>query len=118
MTAADFDMSEVDAFADHLGRAPRKVKAASSLALTNVAQEAKSDAEGFAPVDKGDLAGGFFIRGGNGWRVLGNDERQAFFQEFGTSLHGPQPSLYPAAARAQPALEKLLGEAGEKAIER
>lgn len=107
--SADFDFSEVEALADDLGKAAVRIVAdTESKALTVTGREFRDDAVAGAPRDTGDLADNIYLRGGHGYRDVGTDKKQGFFQENGTSRHPPQPWIGPAADKAGEALAKRL----------
>ena len=96
MIVADF--SQVDALAVTLAAAGAAVKIASTGIVAEEADQIRADAQTRSPVLTGALAAGWYVTdGGMGAKIVTNDTRQAFYQEFGTSRHGPQPSLFPAA---------------------
>lgn len=113
MIAADF--SQVDKLALDLAEAGPKVKLLSDEAVDEEADAIRSDAESRSPVLTGALAAGWYVvDAGDGSKIITNDTRQAFYQEFGTSRHGPQPSLFPAAETGEGRLGlKLEAAAGE-----
>lgn len=108
---SDFDLSEVDELADDLGHAAAGIEMATETGvLSVVGQHLKADAIAAAPVHTGDLKASIYLRGGKGWRQVGSDLKQGFFQEHGTSVMPPQPWLYPAAGKAAEELVAALGE--------
>lgn len=111
---AEFDMSELVALAAELDLAADKIEpVVESKVLTNVARQVRSEAARDAPSDTGELADSVYIRGGKGYRIVGSDKKQGFFQEHGTSRHPPQPWLHPAADRGATELARLLGEVAD-----
>jgi hypothetical protein len=97
------DFSQVTKLAVDLAKAGAVVDKASDIIVDEEADMVRADAEARSPRLTGALAAGWYVvDGGDGSKIVTNDTRQAFFQEFGTTRHGPQPSLFPAA------------EAGEK----
>jgi hypothetical protein len=56
------------------------------------------------------------VYAGKEWRRVGSPLRQGFFQEFGTSRHGPQPWLFANGDRAGVKVEKMLSVAGTKVL--
>lgn len=112
--SADIDMSEVTALAASLAEAAVKiVPLTETKVLTEVARQVRSAASAAAPVDSGDLAGSVYIRGGQGYRTIGSDLKQGFFQEHGTSRHPPQPWLTPAAERGADDIVRLLADVAD-----
>lgn len=91
----DFDFSEVDALARELAAAgPRVEQRSESQVLQKFGSEWRDKAVATAPVRTGELRGSIYLRGGKGYRKIGSDVRQGFFQEFGTSVMAPQPWLW------------------------
>ena len=106
--SVDIDTSEVDALAADLAVAGAKAAAESSASLTEIAAQLRDWSVASAPVDTGELAGSIYVRGGAGFRIVGSDTVQGFFQEFGTSVMPPQPWLYGNANRAGDRLRARL----------
>ncbi len=107
--SADFDFSEVDRLADDFAKAAAKiVPETESKVLSVVAQKVRAAASAAAPRLTGDLAGSVYVRGGQGWRKIGSDLKQGFFQEFGTSRHPPQPWLMAEGEKGGDEIAKLL----------
>lgn len=93
MSNVDVDTSEVVALAlDLLARGGGILEVKEEL-LSKVGREVRDAARAAAPVLTGELRASIYLRGGDGWRIIGTDVPQGFYQEFGTSVHGPQPWL-------------------------
>lgn len=111
MSDIDVDVSELVAFAADLERAATAIVPATQKATESSARDIRTMSAARAPRRTGELAAGFEVEpDGDGWTVI-NRTRQAWFQEWGTSRHGPQPSLYPSAD----AVEPKFGDAIEQA---
>ena len=109
--SVEIDTSELDGLAVELTTAAVRITAdVESKALTEVARQMRTDAVNAAPRDTGELAGSIYIRGGLGYRIVGSDVKQGFFQEHGTSVMPPQPWMYPAAGAASRSLARILGD--------
>ncbi len=109
------DFSQVAKLAADLLKAGAVVDRAADVVVDEEAAAIRNDAEGRSPVLTGALAAGWYVTdGGDGAKLVTNDTRQAFYQEFGTTRHGPQPSLFPAAeageGRMALKLELIAGE--------
>lgn len=118
MSGAVFaDFTQVDKLAVDLASAGAKMVAASKVLVGSEADQIRSDAAARSPVLTGALkAGWYVVDGGDGSKVITNDTRQAFYQEFGTTRHGPQPSLFPAADRGEGRLAAALVEVVDGAL--
>jgi HK97 gp10 family phage protein len=96
------DFSEVDQLAVDLAAAGTAVNVASETIVSEEADRIRNDAAQRSPVLTGALRAGWYVTdGGDGTKIVTNDTRQAFYQEFGTTRHGPQPSLFPAADQGE-----------------
>jgi len=106
------DTSEVDRLADMLGDVGMKVAAGAPPLLGQNAERIATIARSAAPVLTGELRDSITVSGAGMERTVGSDVRQAFYQEFGTSVMPPQPWLTPAVEAGLPLLEDGLGELG------
>jgi len=97
MITADF--SQVAALAADLAAAGLVVKAASDVVVGEGADRIRDDASQRSPVLTGELAASWYVIDADDGKIVTSDARQAFYMEFGTTRHGPQPSLFPAAER-------------------
>jgi hypothetical protein len=86
------DIGKLLEFASDLVR-EAKIERRVVEAVTATAREVQATASSTAPRETGELAGSFEIEGAGVNQAVVNRTRQAFFQEFGTSRHGPQASL-------------------------
>lgn len=94
------DFSQVDALAVDLAAAGAIAQVVSGVIVDEEAEQIRGDAAMRSPVLTGALAAGWYVTdGGGGAQIVTNDTRQAFYMEYGTTRHGPQPSLFPAAER-------------------
>jgi HK97 gp10 family phage protein len=105
------DFSEVDALARDIGATATEVKRETPKQVSGAAGEVFRAAERDAPVDTGELVEGIYMRPEDGGKAvrIGSDDRQGFFQEFGTSAHPPQPWLFRNADNFPRALTTSLG---------
>lgn len=96
------DFSQVNALAADLAAAGAVVQVAARHIVNDEATQVRDDASTRSPVLTGALQAGWYVVDGDGGaKIVTNDTRQAFYQEFGTTRHGPQPSLFPAADRGE-----------------
>lgn len=106
-----FDASQLADLAADLGEAGPKAKRASSRDMTKIAAQLRDDAKADAPVDTGETRDSIRVHGREGYREVVATSRAAFFQEFGTSSHPPQPFMWPnadkAAERLMEAMEQI-----------
>ena len=93
------DMSQVDRVARDLAVAGVVVKKVADVTVAATAEGVRDDASRRSPRLTGELAASWLVVSDGAARIVTSNVRQAFFQEFGTSRHGPQPSLFPAADR-------------------
>jgi hypothetical protein len=112
MTDVYADFSEVDELAVDLAAAGAEMLVASKVIVGTEADNIRDDASARSPVLTGALAAGWYVAdGGDGSKIITTDVPYAFYQEFGTTRHGPQPSLFPAADRGEDRLALALTEA-------
>lgn len=112
------DMSEIGKLQTLLGGAANKVTSEMPGVLDKVADAVAAQARANAPVDTGDLRAsiGVLRKAGNAGvrhRWVGSELKQAWFQEFGTSRHPPQPFLNPAGEAGVRELEAELAKLAE-----
>jgi hypothetical protein len=94
----DLDMGQVDVLAVALAESGTKIVAASEVVIASEAEAVRADAARRAPVLTGAQRAGYYVKdGGPIGKIVTNDVRESFYQELGTSRHGPQPALFPAA---------------------
>jgi len=84
------DFSQVDKLAVDLAASGAKVAGASKTIVSTTAREVHARAVADAPVLTGELKGSIYIHDD----TIGSDVKQGFYQEFGTTRHGPQPWLF------------------------
>jgi hypothetical protein len=112
----DVDLSELNAWGRVLARAGFEITVVREEKLTEAAIKLQADAKANAPVLTGDLRKSIYRRGGKEWRRVGSPLKQGYFQEFGTSRHGPQPWLFSNGDRAGILLEREMGNAGARVL--
>jgi len=93
----DLDMSQVEMLAVALTRAGPATVIAADKAIAVEAEAIRADASVRAPVLTGAQAAGYYVEDAADGKLISNDTRQAFYNEFGTSDTAPQPALLPAA---------------------
>jgi hypothetical protein len=94
------DTSEVDRLAVEMVGVAEAIEAVAYATLDKVAAEVQAAAVADAPALTGELKGSIYNRKISAdVREIGSAVRQAWFQEFGTSRHGPQPFLFENAER-------------------
>lgn len=107
MSIADF--SEVFELAEDLTNAGHDIAHEVASGVTKARNNLRSYAEANAPVgETGGLKAGFQTEGGGLMQQVVNRTRQAFFQQFGTSRHPPQPVLFDYEARTEEDLERQV----------
>jgi len=89
------DFTMVDALAADLAAAGLEMQVKAAAIVKETAEEVHTRAVADAPERTGELKASIYNRD----NVIGSDVRQAFYQEFGTSRHGPQPFLFANAER-------------------
>lgn len=93
------DVSDLLRLAGDFAKKASTIVFASREALEHVARQVQEEASRDAPEDTGALkASVYLIMEDEGARI-GSPLKQGFYQEFGTSRHGPQPWLFPAGER-------------------
>jgi hypothetical protein len=103
------DMSEVDRLAVELGMAGPKLASAAGAIVSDEAEDVRDRAAAASPVLTGELAAGWYVtNAGPTTKIVTNRTRQAFYQEFGTSVMSPQPSLFPASNHSADTLGRAL----------
>jgi hypothetical protein len=91
-------MAQVDVLAVALAESGAKIVAVSETIIASEAETVRADAARRAPVLTGAQRAGYYVEdAGPIAKRVTNDVREAFYQELGTSRHGPQPALFPAA---------------------
>lgn len=112
--SVDIDLSEVSALAAELAASGAKVQAQTeSKVLSKAGASLRDLARSSAPVATGELQGSIYVRGGRGWRIIGSDARQGFYQEFGTSVMPPQPWLWQHVAAVDREMYNELEQLGD-----
>lgn len=107
----DFDFSQVDRLANDLTKAAATITAeAETKVLEPTGRQVLADTMAASPRLTGELAASWYMKSELGARVITSDVRQAFYQEFGTSRHPPQPSLFPAADRGEDQMTERLAD--------
>ncbi len=109
--SADFDMSEVARLAADIDKAAARIKPdAERKVLDPAARETVAEASRRSPRLTGALAASWYSKREGDARIVTSDVRQAFYQEFGTSVMAPQPSLFPAADKAGDQMTRRLDD--------
>lgn len=111
--SVEFDASELDALADELAKAGPKATRRTSQDMTKIAAKFRDEAKAAAPVETGELRDSIKVRGDKEGRTIVADSRAAFFQEFGTSNHPPQPFMWPQIPAAVKRMSDALEAAGD-----
>jgi HK97 gp10 family phage protein len=110
----DADFSEVNRLAGELGAAGAKAERESeSQVLAKYGALLRDKAVATAPVRTGELRGSIYLRGGKGYRKVGSDVRQGFFQEFGTSVMAPQPWLWIHVPEIHRGMDEAMAKIGD-----
>jgi HK97 gp10 family phage protein len=108
------DFSEVDRVAGELGRAGAKAEAETEAqVLSRFGQQLRDKAVATAPVRTGELKGSIYLQGGKGYRKVGSNVRQGFFQEFGTSVMAPQPWLWVHVPEIHRGMDEAMSKIGD-----
>ena len=98
-------MNEFARYARDLARAAVGLESMAEAAEKRAATDAAEFARSVAPVDKGTMRSKITAkkRASGGW-VVESPDVAAVFQEFGTSVMAPNPSIRPAVDRFGPQL--------------
>lgn len=109
----DVDVSEVLDLAADLVSGAAKVATEAGDAVSDAADELRSDAQSAAPVLTGALRQSITAEGsGTDWEVSAG-ARYAVYVEMGTSKMAPQPFLFPFVAKTQRGLEQDMAKLGD-----
>lgn len=107
----DVDFSELRKFASDVVADAALARGAIEPAVGRSAERLRSWAMADAPVKSGELRGAIRSDASGLARRVYAPVRQAFFQEYGTSFHPPQPFLMIHSDRAHADLEQEINKA-------
>lgn len=107
----NIDFSELAKLADDLAADAAMARGAIEPAVARSTEKLRSWAMADAPVKSGELRGAIRADASGLARRVYAPVRQAFFQEYGTSFHPPQPFLMIHSDRAHADLEQEINKA-------
>ena len=110
------DFSQVAALAVDLGRTSTSVAARTAVEIRRSGGRLRDLAQSGAPVLTGALQGSVDASITALRATVTADDEASYFQEYGTSRHGPQPFMAPAAEAVIPDFEAVMARIAEEGL--